>query len=99
MKKRYLASDGPVGKDAVEKNVEALAGVEDGVDPLDRQGGARESKQPGETKEEGEEEGVSQGRNHPPSGARTPASSSPKVTIVVAVDSCGGFTCVRCRRQ
>ena len=32
----YLAPDGPVGKDAVQKNVESLAAVEDSVDPLDR---------------------------------------------------------------
>ena len=52
LKELNLASDRPVGKDAVEKNVESLAAVEDGVDPLDRQRGARQSKEPGESKQE-----------------------------------------------
>ena len=63
----YLASDCPVGKDAVQKNVESLAAVEDGVDPLDRERGAGEGKEPGESKEEREKEGVPQGRQHPTS--------------------------------
>ena len=47
-----LASDRPVGEDTVEKNVESLAAVEDGVDPLDRERGARQGKEPGESKQE-----------------------------------------------
>ena len=66
-RKIYLASDCPVGKDTVKKNVESLAAVEDGVDPLDRKRGTREGKEPGEPKEKGEEEGVPQGRHHPTS--------------------------------
>ena len=60
----YLASDCPVGKDAVQKNVESLAAVEDGVDPLNRERGTRESKEPCESKEKREEESVSQGCHH-----------------------------------
>ena len=60
----YLASDCPVGKDTVKKNVESLAAVEDGVDPLNRERGTRESKEPGESKEKREEESVSQGCQH-----------------------------------
>ena len=63
----YLASDCPVGKYAVQKNVESLAAVEDGVDPLDRERGTGEGKEPGESKEEREKEGVPQGRHHPTS--------------------------------
>ena len=63
-RKIYLASDCPVGKDTVKKNVESLAAVEDGVDPLNRERGTRESKEPGESKEKREEESVSQGRHH-----------------------------------
>ena len=48
----YLAPDRPVGKDAVQKNVESLAAVEDSVDPLDRERGAREGENPGEAKKE-----------------------------------------------
>ena len=51
-REKNLASDRPVGKDAVEKNVESLAAVEDGVDPLDRERGARQGKEPGESKQE-----------------------------------------------
>ena len=66
-KEFYLASDCSVGKDAVQKNVESLAAVEDGVDPLDRKRGTREGKEPGEPKEKREKEGVPQGRHHPTS--------------------------------
>ena len=51
-REKNLASDRPVGKDTVEKNVESLAAVEDGVDPLDRERGARQGKEPGESKQE-----------------------------------------------
>ena len=66
-KELYLASDCPVGQDAVQKNVESLAAVEDGVDPLDRERGRREGKKPSQAKEEREKEGVPQGCQHPAS--------------------------------
>ena len=53
----HLAADGAVGEDAVEEDVEALAAVEDGADPLEGEGGG-DLEDPGEAQQEGEDQGV-----------------------------------------